>query len=117
MDKPGISTFADLLPYLGAPGAMMAVICWFWLKGYIVTIRELRQREEMLNKMISDRDRIITEKNEQLDNERIETDRWRTHAFDNMKLLGQSTELARTAVKKIPIAKGDDAEGKDDKPC
>lgn len=103
MEKPGFS-LTELFQLLGAPGAMMAVVCWCWFKGYIITAREQQQREKMLNQAIADRDK-------QLADQKLETILWRDHAIDNMRILQQVNETARMAVKKLPKSERAEHEG------
>ena len=112
---PGVVTL--LLPYLGIPGTMLAVLVYALAKGWLITGREAaKDRAACSSGMQGARERIEELKREKEDQRkelesrlydmRNEKDMWRSQALDNMRALERTSEMTREAMEHV--ARGHD---------
>lgn len=101
--------FRQLAQWFGVPGAMLAVLLFALVKGWLLTGREVHDRERLVEARLADAIKQMAslqkDYEERLLRVRDERTYWREMALDGMRQLERAADTVDTAVRKLPKAR------------
>ncbi len=107
------SGLQSLIPYLGIPGTMLAVLIYAMARGWLITgresakdLRQCHQVEEDLRKRLDDRDKEWRERYDLITEEK---NMWRDTALKNLNALENATRTAVKAGDRLSKQRGEES--------